>query len=1061
MTGPSNPFHFYFSLQNTKDMPKIPKDIIEKIMETAVLVDVISDFVELSADKKTRTGKCPMCDADGKGKGLKVTPAKNMFKCFSCDWGGNSPVKFLQDTQKMTYLQAIEYLAKKYAIDITDQPAAPKQQQKKNVHTSVPADQESYCFKMLRASGLTESDVTIKEYVDDKQTRDKVVYQKGSLDQYGQIIESGDDIIIWYYDLEGKPVKFQKPKSSSFANLFRVRWQNPGLHPDKNGRPVKYKSPVGSGSHIYWPEPTRNAYRLFIQFDTLYIQEGEKKADKASKHGLLSCGVMGIHNIASEGKLPFEIQLIVQRCKVKNVVFVLDSDWDHLNDVLLPNARAELRISSFYSAIRNFKDYFRGFANSNIYVDTYFAHVKSDSEKGIDDLLAGSMVGKEHELLSDFEFAMNEKSGVGTNVNCYKISQMPDAKLMEFWCIQNIDAFVGKYRARLQEMPEFKFGRHLWKLNAEGKPELSQPLNDDEIFWETIVDTDGRGREKIRYQFDYENAYNFLRNRGYGLILMANGVDEFVHISNQIVQAVAAKQIKDYVMQLARDLCPKTIRNLLYRGAKMYFGPESLGNLQYFDPHFVSADKNYQYFFFSDKYWKITAESIEEKAIGELEGYVWQDNIIEAKPTLLNDDMVKIQRIDQNFISSLPANQQPEFKNHIGQFHVLFTEAARDCHFLNFLYNTSEFFWRDFLKIELDENGHHVYVPRKTDRRSIAMKLETNMHFLSKMTAIGYLLHRFRDKTCEKAVIAMDGKLSEVGESHGRTGKSLIGVAIANITSQAYISGKNPQLTEDKFIFEEVTEKTGSIFIDDVRANIDFEFFFPTITGQITVNVKSMKKFTLPKTNSAKILITTNHSIVSNSPSDKDRKAEIAFSDYYNEAHKPLDDFHCAFFTEWEADQFNLFYNFFARCMQLYFQYGLINPPSERLERRRMRQFIGEDFLIWCDSYFGLSDDILPDDSDSGNINKRLVRIELFDDFKQKNPNQIKFVTPHRFKKKILCYCDFRGLRFNPQCTDKDGKPGADDKSSGVEYFTLANSKYGQVEPSGDSDFSKPIQTSF
>jgi hypothetical protein len=31
------------------------------------------------------------------------------------------------------------------------------------------------------------------------------------------------------------------------------------------------------------------------------------------------------------------------------------------------------------------------------------------------------------------------------------------------------------------------------------------------------------------------------------------------------------------------------------------------------------------------------------------------------------------------------------------------------------------------------------------------------------------------------------------------------------------------------------------------------------------------------------------------------------------------------------------------------------------------------------------------------------------------------------------------GLKFNPQCTNKQGNPGSDDKRGGVEYFTLAN----------------------
>ena len=113
----------------------------------------------------------------------------------------------------------------------------------------------------------------------------------------------------------------------------------------------------------------------------------------------------------------------------------------------------------------------------------------------------------------------------------------------------------------------------------------------------------------------------------------------------------------------------------------------------------------------------------------------------------------------------------------------------------------------------------------------------------SKMTAIGYLLHKYRDKSCEKAVIAMDGRLSEVGESNGRTGKSIVGFAIGEVVPQVYIGAKSKDLEHDPFLFKEVTEKTDNIFLDDVRANIDFEFFFPIITGKLMVNTKGVKRF--------------------------------------------------------------------------------------------------------------------------------------------------------------------------------------------------------------------------
>ena len=73
---------------------------------------------------------------------------------------------------------------------------------------------------------------------------------------------------------------------------------------------------------------------------------------------------------------------------------------------------------------------------------------------------------------------------------------------------------------------------------------------------------------------------------------------------------------------------------------------------------------------------------------------------------------------------------------------------------------------------------------------------------------------------------------NEIGDSNGRTGKSIICFAIGQVVPQTYIGAKAKDLTDDPFIWEEVTEKTDNIFPDDVRANIDFEFFFPVITAK-------------------------------------------------------------------------------------------------------------------------------------------------------------------------------------------------------------------------------------
>ncbi len=1012
-------------------------DDTKKQILSADLYDVISGLVSLKKKGAAFEGACPMCNT---GK-LQVSKAKGIYKCWSCELKGNNPVTFVMETQKKNYPEALKYVADKCNIIIEEAPRLKGPQKKTKTHI------ETFCDRQLKMSGI---DAEQQKATIPGEGKDTVIdlFEAGTRDQYGKLT-TGDDMIIWYYDLEGKPIMFQKPKSTKTEQLFRVRWQNPDLHKDKAGRPMKYSSPYGSGSHLFIPPQLRQIYKDRRIIKRLFIQEGEKKALKACIHGLPSVGVMGIQNIASEGRLPYDLQLIIQACKVEEVIFVLDADWSDLSNDLKPGDRVDKRPYNFFYAVRNFREYFKTFRNLGIYLEIYFAYVQptENNDKGLDDLLSNTLAGKEIELLKDVETCINEKTGTGDYIQMNKITTLSDLKLLEYWELQSAESFAKKYKETLINLPEFMIGKHKWRFGETGKLEPAQPLQEDEQYWDITEKEDRSGNIRREIRFRYLYAYNFLKRRGFGRLMMANRQYLLARIENKVVDVYESYQIRDFMTDFTKEIVEKhdmvDVMDMLYRGGKMYFGPDSLGNIDFVQPKFETSDKNYQMLFFRDKYWQITADGIEEHPLNELKYNVWKDKVNDFDSKLLGDDFVTVKRMDESFIKSLP-NQDIDPKVFLGQYDVIASPAAEQCHFMKFLYNTGEFFWRDFI----NPSG---WRPLPNDKRSVSEKMETNLHFVSKMTAIGYLLHKYRDKSCEKAIVAMDGRVGEIGDSNGRTGKSIFGFAIGKAIPQTYIGAKSKDLTDDPFIWEEVSEKTDNIFLDDVRANIDFEFFFPVITGKITINTKGTKKFTLSEQDTPKILLTTNHAINGESASFKDRQHLIAFSDYYNDNHKPIEDFGINFFDEWGQEQWNLFYNFIGRCLQLYFKAarlgwglngtGLIQGPIERLEMRRLRQFIGEAYLTWADEYYGTGDDVESDDIKGGNINIKIPRNELYNAFLDKNQNERKFVNPFKFKKKIMSYCLFRKLKFNPQRDQVEGKPG-DDKAGGVEYFTIANAKY-------------------
>lgn len=98
-------------------MGRISKETVDKILSTANIVDVVSDFVSLKRSGSGYKGLCPFHNE--RTPSFSVSPARNHCKCFSCGKGG-SPVGFLMELEQMTYVEALRYLAHKYNIPIEE-----------------------------------------------------------------------------------------------------------------------------------------------------------------------------------------------------------------------------------------------------------------------------------------------------------------------------------------------------------------------------------------------------------------------------------------------------------------------------------------------------------------------------------------------------------------------------------------------------------------------------------------------------------------------------------------------------------------------------------------------------------------------------------------------------------------------------------------------------------------------------------------------------------------------------------------------------------------------------
>jgi DNA primase len=95
----------------------ITKRCIDEIFLASKIEDVVGDFVSLKRRGANFVGVCPF--HNDRNPSMYVNPRLGIYKCFVCDAGGNS-VNFVMEHEKISYPDALRYIAKKYGITLEE-----------------------------------------------------------------------------------------------------------------------------------------------------------------------------------------------------------------------------------------------------------------------------------------------------------------------------------------------------------------------------------------------------------------------------------------------------------------------------------------------------------------------------------------------------------------------------------------------------------------------------------------------------------------------------------------------------------------------------------------------------------------------------------------------------------------------------------------------------------------------------------------------------------------------------------------------------------------------------
>jgi hypothetical protein len=258
-----------------------------------------------------------------------------------------------------------------------------------------------------------------------------------------------------------------------------------------------------------------------------------------------------------------------------------------------------------------------------------------------------------------------------------------------------------------------------------------------------------------------------------------------------------------------------------------------------------------------------------------------------------------------------------------------------------------DFLLRDYREVE-SESEYFKFLRNisKSERNGILEFDEDRFQHL--LSLQGYMLHSYKDKANPRAVILMDSSLK--GEPNGRTGKGLIVEGVGKIRKMIKEDGKSFQ-DDNRFKFSLVTLDTKILFLDDVKANINFENFFSAISEGIMVEPKFVNKFFIPYYSSPKIVISTNYAVNGSGASHEARRFEFSLSNYYNEKHTPIKEFGHLLFDEWDEYQWSLFDSLMMHSVEAYLAKGVTESERITIKSKKLISETSEKFGGWVSSY--------------------------------------------------------------------------------------------------------------
>ena len=306
-------------------MTRIPQDIIDRVLDTADIVEVVARDVDLKQRGANYFGLCPFHSE--KTASFSVAPAKQIYHCFGCGNGGNV-FSFLMEYQKITFPEAVKLLADRYNIPIQFEEGSGSSELFSVLYDLHEKATQLYQHNLFhdtgrkaldyfRERGLTED--TIKQF--------KLGFAADSWDQLVQLI-SGIGVSQGQVAKSGLFIQSEK----GTFDRFRSRIMFPVFHP--SGKVIAF------GGRIFGAEDPAKYLNspetpLYKKSDVFYGLHASRDAIRQAGHAVLVEGYMdflqlyqaGIHSVLATSGTAFTSRHARALNRItRKVILLFDSD---------------------------------------------------------------------------------------------------------------------------------------------------------------------------------------------------------------------------------------------------------------------------------------------------------------------------------------------------------------------------------------------------------------------------------------------------------------------------------------------------------------------------------------------------------------------------------------------------------------------------------------------------------------------------------------------------------------------------------------------------------------